>query len=173
MDLVKIGKLLQALRKEKGLTQEQLAEKVGVARRTVSRWETGSNMADLDVLIELSDFYEVDLREILNGERSGENVKEDVKEAVRQAAEYGSIEKDVKRKRLNRDFILGGLCIVLVLLDHQFGILSLIFRTPIDSFVAGALTGLGLLFEFVGFYNNNHPVSLTQRKRQLLTRKES
>ena len=80
-------------------------------------------------------------------------------------------EKNVKRKRLNRDFIIGGLCIILVLLDHQFGILSLVFRAPIDSFVAGALTGLGLLFEFVGFYNNNHEVSLKQRKQQLLMRK--
>lgn len=50
MNLVKIGKMLQTLRKEKGMTQEQLAEKLGVARRTVSRWETGSNMPDLDVL---------------------------------------------------------------------------------------------------------------------------
>ncbi|MBQ2688613.1 MAG: helix-turn-helix transcriptional regulator, partial [Solobacterium sp.] len=48
MDLMKIGKLLQDLRKERGLTQEQLAERTGVARRTVSRWETGSNMPDLD-----------------------------------------------------------------------------------------------------------------------------
>ena len=98
-------------------------------------------------------------------------MNEEVKEAVRQVAEYGNEEKNVKRKRLNRDFIIGGLCIVLVLLDHQFGILSLVFRAPIDSFVAGALTGLGLLFEFVGFYNNNHEVSLKQRKRQLLARK--
>ena len=70
MDIVKIGKFLQELRKEKGLTQEQLAEKMNVARRTVSRWETGSNMPDLDILIELADYYEVDLREILSGERS-------------------------------------------------------------------------------------------------------
>ena len=41
MNLIKIGEFLQELRKDKGLTQEQLAEKVGVARRTVSRWETG------------------------------------------------------------------------------------------------------------------------------------
>ena len=66
MDLVKIGSLLQELRKEKGLTQEQLAERMGVARRTVSRWETGSNMPDLDILMELADLYALDLREILS-----------------------------------------------------------------------------------------------------------
>ena len=51
MDLMKIGTFLQELRKEKGLTQEQLAEQLGVARRTVSRWETGANMPDLDILV--------------------------------------------------------------------------------------------------------------------------
>ena len=56
MDTVMMGKFLQQLRKERGLTQEQLAERLNVARRTVSRWETGSNMPDLDILIELSDF---------------------------------------------------------------------------------------------------------------------
>ena len=93
MDLVKIGKFLQELRKEKGLTQEQLAEQTGVARRTVSRWETGSNMPDLDILIELADFYSVDLREILNGERKSEQMNEELKEAVLQVADYSNEEK--------------------------------------------------------------------------------
>lgn len=51
MDQVKIGRFLKILRKEKGLTQEQLAEKFNVACRTISRWETGSNMPDLSILV--------------------------------------------------------------------------------------------------------------------------
>mgnify|MGYP003556972723 FL=1 len=66
MDQIKIGSFIKELRKEKNLTQEELAEKFNVARRTVSRWETGSNMPDLDILIEMADFYDVDLREILD-----------------------------------------------------------------------------------------------------------
>lgn len=62
MNQIKIGEFLKELRKEKGLTQEQLAEKLNVSRRTVSRWETGNNLPDLDVLIEMADYYEVDLR---------------------------------------------------------------------------------------------------------------
>ncbi len=88
MDLAKIGRFLQELRKEKGLTQEQLAEQMGVARRTVSRWETGSNMPDLDVLIELSDFYAVDLRDLLNGERKSEQMDQELKETVLQVTDY-------------------------------------------------------------------------------------
>ncbi|MBR3514947.1 MAG: helix-turn-helix transcriptional regulator, partial [Lachnospiraceae bacterium] len=47
MDQIKIGTFLKTLRKEKNLTQEQLAEKLGVSNRTVSRWETGTNMPDI------------------------------------------------------------------------------------------------------------------------------
>ena len=93
MDLVKIGRLLQELRKEKGLTQEQLAERMGVARRTVSRWETGSNMPDLDILMELADLYAVDLREILSGERKSERMDREMKETVLQVADYSNEEK--------------------------------------------------------------------------------
>ena len=46
------------------------------------------------------------------------------------------------------------------------------FNNPIDDFAAGALTSLGILFEFVGFYNNNHEVSLKQRKQELFMRKD-
>ena len=59
MDQKKIGAFLKALRAEKGLTQEQLAEKMLVSSRTVSRWETGSNLPDLSVLVEIADFYGV------------------------------------------------------------------------------------------------------------------
>ena len=47
MDQKKIGRFLKELRKEKDITQEQLAEKIKVSGRTVSRWETGSNMPEL------------------------------------------------------------------------------------------------------------------------------
>ena len=62
MDTKKIGAFLKQCRKEKNLTQEQLAEKFGVSSRTVSRWETGSNMPDLSILVELADYYDMDLK---------------------------------------------------------------------------------------------------------------
>ena len=65
MDQVKIGTFLKELRNGKGITQEQLADRFYVSRRTVSRWETGSNLPDLDVLVELADFYDVSIDYIL------------------------------------------------------------------------------------------------------------
>ena len=117
MDLVKIGKFLQELRKEKGMTQEQLAEQLGVSQRTVSRWETGSNMPDLDILIELSDFYEADLREILRGERKKERMDQELKETVLQVADYSKEEKTRIRRRMRR------IILILVLLALTLGVL--------------------------------------------------
>lgn len=58
MNQKQIGLFLKELRKQKGLTQRQLAEILGVSDRSVSRWESGNNMPDLSILVELADFYE-------------------------------------------------------------------------------------------------------------------
>lgn len=113
MDQKKIGKFLKELRKQKGLTQEQLAEKFNVSNRTISRWENGNNMPDLDVLIEISDYYEVDLREILNGERKIENMDKEMEEAILQAVDYTNTETERYNKRIR---ICNGIALLLVLL---------------------------------------------------------
>ena len=59
MNQIKISAFLKELRKEKNLTQEQLAEQLNVSGRTVSRWETGTNMPDVSILVELAEFYNV------------------------------------------------------------------------------------------------------------------
>ena len=79
MDQAKIGSFLKELRKEKNLTQEQLAEEFNVASRTVSRWENGNNMPDLSILVELADFYDVDICEIIDGERKSEMMQKEEK----------------------------------------------------------------------------------------------
>lgn len=69
MDQVKIGKFIGLLRRERGLTQEALGEKLGVSNKTVSRWETGSYMPPIDMLLELSRTLDISLNELLCGER--------------------------------------------------------------------------------------------------------
>lgn len=112
MDQIKIGKYLQELRKGKGLTQEQLAERFNVARRTVSRWETGNNMPDLDILIELSDYYAVDLRELLDGERRSEKMDKELEEIVLKVAEYSNAEKQRSTKIVRIYFVLGIIALI-------------------------------------------------------------
>ena len=93
MDTKKIGEFLKVLRKEKGLTQEQLAESLLVSGRTVSRWETGMNMPDLSVLIQMAEFYDVEVKEILDGERKSEIMDKELKETLSKVADYNKLEK--------------------------------------------------------------------------------
>jgi transcriptional regulator with XRE-family HTH domain len=107
MNQLKIGKFLKQLRTEKNLTQEQLAESLNVSRRTVSRWETGFNLPDLDILVIMSDFYQVDLRELLDGERRNERMDEELKDTVMKVAQYSNEEKRRASRVVLVFFVLG------------------------------------------------------------------
>ena len=121
MDLIRIGAFLKALRRERQLTQEQLAEALNVSRRTVSRWETGSNLPDLDLLIEMADFYQVDLRDMLNGERKSGKMDEEMKDTLLKAADYTSEEKARLLRRMHGLFIAGLLGFALYLALSSLG----------------------------------------------------
>ena len=105
MDQVKIGNLLKELRKEKALTQEQLAEHFNVSSRTVSRWENGNNMPDISILIELADFYDVDIREIIDGERKSENMDRESKEILNKVVGYTSEDKESIIKKIQKNSV--------------------------------------------------------------------
>ena len=107
MDQMKTGVFLKTLRKEKNLTQEQLAERLGVSGRTVSRWETGNNMPDISLLVEIADFYDVSIPELIDGERKSENMNEEVREVVDKMADYAGTEKASMIRNIRNISFLG------------------------------------------------------------------
>lgn len=107
MDQKMIGRFLKELRKDKGITQEQFAELMGVSGRTVSRWETGSNMPDLDILMLIADYYEVEIREILDGERKNGKMNKELEETVWKVADYSTSEKQKYARRMCVLYIIG------------------------------------------------------------------
>ena len=119
MDQAKIGSFLRELRKEKQLTQEQLAEQLSVTARTVSRWENGNNLPDLSILVELSEFYGVDIREIIDGERMQTEMNEDMKDTLAKVADYSEAEKAKLVKDLRMNVILS--CIAHLVLYIMLG----------------------------------------------------
>lgn len=91
MNLVQIGKFIAELRKEQGLTQEQLGEKIGVTNKTVSRWETGTYLPPADVLLFMSEIFDVSVNEILSGKRlTAEEYKEAAEENLTQTMKVSS-----------------------------------------------------------------------------------
>lgn len=69
MDQVKIGRFIQERRKEKNITQQELAEKLGVTDRSVSNWENGKNMPDVSLYKELCDELDISVNELISGEK--------------------------------------------------------------------------------------------------------
>ena len=68
MDLIKTGKLIADLRREKGFTQKNIAEKLGICAKTVSKWETGHGFPDISLISKLSEIFQVDISKLLHGE---------------------------------------------------------------------------------------------------------
>ncbi|MGN0288240.1 MAG: helix-turn-helix domain-containing protein [Lachnospiraceae bacterium] len=142
MNQLKTGNFIKELRKERGFTQEQLAEQFGVSRRSVSRWETGNNLPDLDILIEMSDYFEVDLRELLDGERNVVKMDKALEETVLKVADYSNEEKRKLTKRMHWLFIAGFVAGVIYMV--------LLFTDNADSFVGGLCHGVTFGMMIIG-----------------------
>jgi len=165
MDQKKIGSFLKELRKEKSITQEQLAELLGVSNRSVSRWETGSNLPDLDLLIQIADYYEVELREILDGERKNEQMDKKIEETVLKVADYSNNEKIKLTKRMNYLFIAGALAFIIYMILDICGLANTGIYEDIASFALGLAFGVLVLG---GIFTSGYMAKIRAFKLRLL-----
>lgn len=137
MDQQKIGGFLRQLRRERNLTQEQLAERMGVSNRSVSRWETGASLPDLSLLVELADFYQVPLGELLRGERCAPAAEE----TARQAADYSARQREILTRRLHWIFLLGVAAMIFYLAVSSTGLSGQKHWDAAADFALGLGTG--------------------------------
>lgn len=158
MDTIKIGNFLRELRKEKNLTQEQLADVFNVSARTVSRWETGSNMPDISILVEIADYYDLDVREILNGERS--NALPAGSSSIKDIAEYADKDKEKLAVKTRLYSIAGIIGIITYLCLRAFG-------NP-DSIIINLIASLSLVAVYAALASS---LIYTSNRLQTLQRK--
>ena len=158
MDTVKIGAFLRELRKEKNLTQEQLAEVFNVSARTVSRWETGSNMPDISILVEIADYYQLDVREILNGERAAELPQDG--SALKVVAEYADKETEKIAVRA-RIYAILGICGIVT-----YGIIKALGST--ESIICRVIASVSMIIVYAALASS---LIYTSGRLQTLQRK--
>ena len=158
MDTVKIGAFLRELRKEKNLTQEQLAEVFNVSARTVSRWETGSNMPDISILVEIADYYQLDVREILNGERAAELPQDG--SALKGVAEYADKETEKMAVRA-RIYAILGICGIVT-----YGIIKALGST--ESIICRVIASVSMIIVYAALASS---LIYTSGRLQTLQRK--
>ena len=109
----KCGEFISLLRKEKNLTQKQLADKLKVSDKAVSRWETGKGYPDVSSLLALSEFFGVSVNELLAGER----IEKEILSEIAEENVIGAIqlqEKEVKKKKLQMVIISFLFCVLLL-----------------------------------------------------------
>lgn len=141
MDQIRTGRFLKELRNEKKQTQEQLAEQLNVSGRTVSRWETGRNMPDIGMLVELAEFFNVSISEIIDGERKSGKMNREEKETLLKVADYSENERNVLMKRVLIISITGLAALLLALLFASFGLEEI---NPLLMCIEGICFGLAV-----------------------------
>lgn len=111
MDQIKIGSFIASRRKEKGLTQVQLAEMLGITDRAISKWENGRAMPDSSIMLELCDILGITVNELLSGEMI---MKNEYNEKLEQNLIEMVKEKEKSDKRLLRMEIIVGIPLTII-----------------------------------------------------------
>lgn len=167
MDSKKFGTFLKILRTEKGLTQEQLAEKCGVSNRAVSRWETGANMPDLDILIQLSEDYGVTLRELLDGERKETSGDGEWQKTAAKMVDYSNNEKNVMTRMMLWFFVAGAALLIAYFVMWELELPN----TGMWGFLQGVTQGASLGIMLLGIlYTSGRMMKWQKVKKRILDR---
>ena len=145
MNQLTTGKFISKKRKEKNMTQEQLAEKLGVSNKTISIWETGKCMPDYGIVKELCEELENTIAELMDGEEAEEKSvraydDEQIMDLLRRTQELE------KQKNLLYGILLIVMGIALQALSHTLG------GSNVKDFFSGLLLGVSIAEMLVGVY---------------------
>ena len=145
MNQLVTGKFIALKRKQKNLTQEQLAEKLGVSNKTISKWETGKCMPDYSIVKSLCEELEVTVAELMDGEISEENSvrtydDEQILDLLRRTQELE------KQKNMLYGIMLIVMGIAVQALSYAIG------GSDFKDFISGLLLGLSIGEMLVGVY---------------------
>ena len=156
MNQEKIGKFIASCRKSKNITQQELAEKLGVSDRTIGNWENGRNMPDLSLFKPLCDELDITLNDLLSGEKVSEKeYQEKLEENIINTIDY------TNKKIENHNSFIGLILIV-------FGILIAITAMtifPSESSWGSIYSVLGAIISLIGI--SKFTKKLTYLKRLL------
>lgn len=158
-----IGKFIAEKRKEKNMTQEQFAEKLGVTNRSVSRWENGKTMPDYSMFPMICETLSVSISELLEGKKVQKDT--DPTDQIQLIIKLIDYEKCKKQNVINRYLIIGIVCFGFIFLHHQFQILEFASN---KEYLLGILTGLGIVCICAVLYHNNKTKKYTENEIKVL-----
>lgn len=161
MNNVKIGKFIAECRKEKCFTQAQLAEMLNITDRAVSKWETGRSMPDVSIMLALCSILDINVNELLNGERL--NMEEYNDKAERLLLEMAEKEEKSNKRMLMYENVIGimstisffALIMAAALINMELYFRIILFVTALVIFITGVAIAL-LIETEAGYYECGH-----------------
>ena len=139
MNQVKVGKFIAECRKNNNLTQKQLAEKLNITDRAISKWENGRSLPDSSIMLELCDILKINVNDLLNGEVVlVDNYKEKSEKLILEMAKQ---KEEADRRLLFLEIVIGVFSVIVLL---GFSLVAAIFQMPDWLRVVLVLTGFVL-----------------------------
>lgn len=144
MDHTVIGKFIARKRKEQNLTQEQLAERLAVSNKTISKWETGKCMPDYSIIELLCKELNITLTELMNGEEDEKSIPSYNNEQIIEML------KEAQNLKNTKIMIIG---FILIIMGGVMAALSQIFGgTTIQDFISGFMLGISVSEMLAGVF---------------------
>ena len=154
MNQEKIGKFIAKLRKRKNMTQEELAEKLNVSSKSISRWENGKTMPDVSLFESLCKELGITINELLNGERiDKKDYKEKFEENILNTINYTNRKLDTSRYQIGIFLLIVGFLVSL----------TAVAIFPSESNWSSIYSTCGLIISLIGFAKIVRKVSYTKR----------
>ena len=139
MDQIKIGKFISERRKSQNLTQLQLAEKLGITDRAVSKWETGRSLPDASIMLKLCSILKITVNDLLNGEavsmeKYNETTEKNLIEMVKQ-------KEEADKRLLSTEIVIGVTSTAFLFAMLAVGIVFMKSEKPIWTFIVPVAIG--------------------------------
>lgn len=144
MDQIKIGRFIAKMRKERAYTQRQLADRLGISDKTISKWETGNGLPDVSLMIPLCDSLHISVNELLSGERL-------IDSEYKNKAEENMMNLMMERAESRKKIILSAVvCFLTILSGVTMIVLSGAIEMGTGLRILLILTGLTVVFGGIG-----------------------
>lgn len=146
MDQIAIGKFISEERKNKGFTQRQLADKLNISDKTISKWECGNGFPEVSLLLPLCENLEISVNELLSAKRLAENIyKKKAEENIMQLIN----EREINKNRFKSSIITGVISLVAFL---TLVMIVIIYTAVISEIAKLILVAIACAILFAGIY---------------------
>ena len=145
MDQIKIGKFIQEKRKEKNITQSELAEKLNISDRAISKWENGNCLPDAGNMPILCDILGITINDLFSGEKV--DMKNNEKKLEENLLEMTALKEEQDKRLLRLEWLIGALALIIL-----FTAIGISFLVDMDEWLRGLIIAGGIIVFLISMF---------------------